>query len=98
MPLGARIVFLAHVHVAQRSELDHPHFVELDVRGLEHGLRVDVTLHALPEPGDPFGVAVGDVALLEGIRAQEAAEAEVMEQIRAGRYDGRYARPAPPPP
>ena len=33
-------------------------------------------------------------ALLEAIRAQEAAEAEVLESIRTGRYDGRYARPS----
>ena len=35
-------------------------------------------------------------ALLEAIKAQEAAEAEVLESIRTGRYDGRYARPSPP--
>ena len=33
-------------------------------------------------------------ALLDAVRAQAAREAEVLEQIRAGRYDGRYARVA----
>ena len=54
-------------------------------------------------PGD---VVVGDAdgvvsfpsadaaTLLDAVRAQAAREAEVLEQIRAGRYDGRYARVA----
>jgi RraA family protein len=31
-------------------------------------------------------------ALIEAVRAQEAREAEVLEMIRAGRYDGRYGK------
>jgi RraA family protein len=54
-------------------------------------------------PGD---VVVGDddgvvtfspslaVALLERVRAEEAREADVLERIRAGRYDGGYGRSA----
>ena len=56
-------------------------------------------------PGD---VVVGDAdgvvsfppsdaaALLDAARAQAAREAEVLEQIRAGRYDGRYAKATKP--
>ncbi|RUP16910.1 RraA family protein [Methylobacterium sp.] len=48
--------------------------------------------------GDADGVVSfppGDAAaLLDAVRAQAAREAEVLEQIRAGRYDGRYARVA----
>ena len=32
--------------------------------------------------------------LIEAVRAQVARESEVLAQIRAGRYDGRYAREA----
>lgn len=39
----------------------------------------------------PPGIAA---ALHEAVRAQEAREREVLAQIRSGRYDGRYARPA----
>ncbi|SFS92822.1 RraA family protein [Methylobacterium sp. yr668] len=53
------------------------------------------------EPGD---VVVGDLdgvvsfppaqagALIEAVRAQEAREAEVLQMIREGRYDGRYGK------
>jgi RraA family protein len=53
------------------------------------------------EPGD---IVVGDddgivafspekaPALIEAVRAQAAREAEILRLIRAGRYDGRYAR------
>jgi hypothetical protein len=39
----------------------------------------------------PPGVAP---TLLEAVRAQAAREAEVLALIRAGQYDGRYARVA----
>jgi regulator of RNase E activity RraA len=39
----------------------------------------------------PPGIAP---SLLEPVRAQAAREAEVLALIRAGRYDGRYARVA----
>ena len=46
--------------------------------------------------GDSDGVVTfaPDIAprLLEAVRAQTARETEVLAQIRAGRYDGRYAR------
>jgi len=56
------------------------------------------------EPGD---VIVGDAdgivnfpqqvagSLLEAVRAQELSEAETMQMVRAGKYDGRYSREAP---
>jgi len=48
--------------------------------------------------GDADGVVTvpaGDAAdLLEAVRAQAAREEEVLAEIRAGRYDGRYARVA----
>ncbi|KAA0108490.1 RraA family protein [Methylobacterium sp. P1-11] len=48
--------------------------------------------------GDADGVVTvppGDAAdLLEAVRAQAVREEEVLAQIRAGRYDGRYARVA----
>ena len=56
-------------------------------------------------PGD---IVVGDedgvvtfapelaAALLDDVRAQEALEAEVLESIREGRYQGSYGRPSPP--
>lgn len=48
--------------------------------------------------GDADGIVTfpPDIAptLLEAVRAQEAREAEVLEMIRAGRYDGRYGKVA----
>jgi RraA family protein len=48
--------------------------------------------------GDADGVVTVPAAaapdLLEAVRAQAAREDDVLALIRAGRYDGRYARPA----
>ncbi|MEG9526038.1 MAG: RraA family protein, partial [Hyphomicrobiales bacterium] len=48
--------------------------------------------------GDADGVVTFPPALVptlrEAVRAQAARETEVLAQIRAGRYDGRYARVA----
>ena len=46
--------------------------------------------------GDEDGVVTFSPAiassLIEAVRAQERREAEVLQMIRAGRYDGRYGR------
>ena len=33
-------------------------------------------------------------ALIEAVRVQEAKEAEILQMIRDGKYDGRYGRAA----